>query len=54
MTQYRARGHYIPTDHDSWVTTVWRNTRKAAEEDIAAFVRADNYSQVWIESRGIN
>jgi hypothetical protein len=53
MTEYRARGHYTPTDRDSWITTVWRKTRKEAEQDITAFA-GKNYSTAWIESRGID
>ena len=31
---YRARGYYIPTGKESYVTTVWRRTKEEAEEDI--------------------
>ena len=32
MKQYRARGFYIPTGKESWITKVWRATKEEAED----------------------
>ena len=53
MLLFRARGHYRSTNRDSWVTTVWRGTRKEAEDDIACYAPLSDYSAVWLESRGV-
>jgi len=34
---YRARGKYDLSNKDSWVTTVWRRTKKEAEDDLKMF-----------------
>ena len=34
MKQHRARGFYIPTGKESWITKVWRATKEEAEDDI--------------------
>lgn len=50
--KYRARGHYKPTNRNSWITTVWRNTRKEAQDDIKMFAPATrSYSKTWVEKR---
>lgn len=36
-TKFRARGIYKPTGRDSFLTTVWRDTAKEAQADIAMF-----------------
>ena len=45
--KYRARGHYIPTGRESWVTTCWRDTKEEAEQDIRCFCN-ENYKEVQI------
>jgi hypothetical protein len=32
MAQYRPRGVYKKTNRDSWISTVWYNTKKEAED----------------------
>jgi len=47
--KYRARGHWLPTGRDSWITTVWRATEKEAQQDIAGFAETTKrYSKTWI------
>ena len=36
---YRARGHYKPTNRESYVTTVWRREKEDAEQDIRVFTK---------------
>jgi len=48
MPKYRARGHYIPTDRDSWVTTVWRNTEQEAINDLKYYADGNRYLKRWI------
>ena len=35
--RYRARGVYMPTGKESWITALWRDTEKEAKEDIECF-----------------
>lgn len=36
-TRYRARGKYDLSNRESWVTTVWRETKQEAEQDARAW-----------------
>lgn len=37
MKHYRAKGIYLKTGRDSFLTNVWRKTREEAEEDIKLY-----------------
>ena len=37
IKQYRARGVYLKTGRDSFLTTIWRKTREEAEKDITLY-----------------
>lgn len=36
-TRYRARGFYKGSSRESYITTVWRSTKKDAEDDVRMF-----------------
>jgi hypothetical protein len=50
MIQFRARGLYLPTMRDSWVTTCWRDSIEEAQFDVKAFC-GDRYRDIRIITR---